>query len=154
HLQTFTFRSLPQAVARAFKDERILDFDGSVEKGKLGTTLVLNVTLAEGKDPERAMEQVLDTVIRLWFTSNARRMAVPSTAGPFDMLLRVGMGWTITSEALASESILERNLQRAQMAHYTGDISYISRQMQTLGKMGAGDMSAFAYEWLARNRAR
>jgi len=154
HLQTFAARALPGAVAGAFRDEQILDIGGSLQRGKLGSTLVLDVVLAEGKDPARAMEQVLDKLIELWFTRNAARFADPSSVGPFERRLQVGMGQTITSEALASESLLERNIQRVQTAHLTGDISYIGREMQSLAKMGAGDLSAFAFEWLARTRAR
>jgi predicted Zn-dependent peptidase len=154
HLQTFAFRALPGAIGAAFKDEQILDIGGSLQRGKLGSTLVLEVLLAEGKDPERAMGQVLDKVISLWFDRRHLLNDDPSYAGPYELRLRVGIGQSITSEALASESLVDRSVQRIQMAHFTGDISYMSREMQSLGKMGAGDVSSFAWDWLARSRAR
>jgi zinc protease len=153
HLQTFAFRTLPGALLRAFKDEDLLDISGSLERGKLGSTLVISVDLAEGKSPEKALEQLLDQIIRLWMPSN-HNFADPSWAGPADLQLRLGMGRTIVREALASESLLDRDVQRAQTAHFTGDPSYLTRQMKSLGTMAAGDLSRFAFEWLSRSRAR
>lgn len=155
HLQSFAFRALPGALSGAFKDDEILDIGGSLDRGKLGSTLVLDVVLAEGKSPERAMEQVLDQMIWLWMGPNPDTYnRDPGYMGPFERRLQIGTGQTIISEALASESLVQRNVQRAQMAHFTGDVSYLSREMVSLGTMGAGNLSHFAYEWLSRGRAR
>src|SRR5262249_26747638 len=149
HLQTFAFRTLPGALLRAFKDEDLLDISGSLERGKLGSTLVISVDLAEGKSPEKALEQLLDQIVSIWMPPNTN-----TYAGPFETRLRLGIGRTIVREALASESLLDRNVQRAQTAHFTGDPSYLTRQMKSLGDMGAGDLSKFTFDWLSRTRAR
>src|SRR5262249_4413145 len=52
-----------------FKNDDILDIRASLEREKIGSQLVLTVVLASGKNPEGAMESVLDEVYRTWAQS-------------------------------------------------------------------------------------
>lgn len=60
----------------------------------------------------------------------------------------------VVGEVVETESVLRRAVDRAVLAHWTGDSSAWDKDMTALTDLGASKWQAFSTEWLSRARAR
>jgi len=152
HLERFT-RQVFEAVS-AWAGTGSSDVAGVrtwLDRGKHGTTLICAVLLKEGKNPERSLERVLDQVIRIWEPSNVSSAATTLSADrSFARLQRTAL----VGFALQSESVLGRAEEKATLVHLTGDLGAWGKDIAAIAQLSAPKMEQFAFEWLARDRAR
>lgn len=110
------------------------------------------MTLATGKDPEGTLEWVLDQVYAVWATGGGGDSAAEARAHQFRLnhLER----FAAVQLAREAESLRDRSLERALLTHLTGNPAFLREELAAITSLGAGDISAFAYRWLNRGRAR
>ncbi len=137
------------SAAAATPGSNIAGVDTSLYEGRYGNTLVCSVSLKEGKEPEKALERVLDQVVRIWASSGGTRAVVAASLG-FDRLQKMAL----VGMALKAESVRERAVDKATLIHWTGDPLAWGKDMQGLRDLSRSKVEAFAYEWLTRDRAR
>src|SRR5208283_4796989 len=94
----------------------IAGVDTSLNEGRYGNTLVCSVSLKEAKEPDKALERVLDQLVRVWAPSERTNTVINASLG-FDRLQKMA----IVRLALQTESVKERAVDKATLIHWTGD---------------------------------
>lgn len=153
YLEQFAATVLEAFTSSAFDDDDVLALRTSLAREKSGSTLVLTVTLASGKNPEAAMDRVLDQVYRTWSGQGAWGDSVTLARGHQLQLNRLAR-FAVVDLARTAESLLDRSLGRARFTHLIGDPTYLRSELKAIGSLGAGEIPSFSYRWFDRGRAR
>lgn len=154
--QLAVYTALSGPLSGVFRDEDVTGLRTRLQRGKTGSTLVVTVLLAQGKNPDKVFERALDQLFKLYAASgdvfNSRRqMAVAGARGGW---LQQGKASSVVQFAARWESILERTLALAEAAHLTGDALGPIREIDATASIPRNDLSAFVASWLTRERAR
>lgn len=121
----------------------------SLNEGRYGNTLICEVVLKEGQDPEKSLERILDQTVKIWLPGTSVREIESANRG-FANLQKAA----IVRVALRTESILARAEEKAVLIHWTGDPLAWGKDMRAMFELNAGKLESFAYDWLSRDRAR
>jgi zinc protease len=158
------------------KNSDIKSIRATLVEGRDGTTVICAVALKEGRDPEKSLEKVLDQFHRFSNPSavtgkNSGEQAVGALdssmgnfnfttlstlvqAVPVDVQIPRFKMTAVVDDATETESVLERSVDRATLAHYTGDSSTWDKEMVATTEIGPSRWQNFTLQWLSRDRAR
>jgi zinc protease len=145
--QTVFLRSSSRA---ATPGSDIAGLGAYLEEGRYANTLVCVVHLKRGRDPEKSLERVLDQIVRMWAQSEGGTNAAINSDVDFHWMQNTA----VVDEALKTESVLARALEKATLIHRTGDPQAWGKNIKAIYELRRGKMTSFAYEWLSRERAR
>lgn len=149
-------------------DSDIVDVSTGLVPGKDASLLLCQVDLRSGSHPERSLEHVLDKLADIWSSKSSSvglrpgqlrgtRMATQSRA---DDVLAQDYAFVnvqrsaVTSMMFGAESLVTRGIERARLAHFTGDPATYSRSLRAIMSVAPSKVMDFAYEHLTRARAR
>jgi zinc protease len=135
-------------------DEDVIGIGTYLQQGKLGSTLILTLVLAEGKNPERTTELVLDQIAYLWRAETGSNNRALRKVFAEEHLLTQWRTFSTVEQALQFESLVDRNVRRAEFAHLLGDPDLFGRQRQDIVDVTWSQMAHFAERWVNRSRAR
>jgi zinc protease len=78
----------------------------------------------------------------------------PDAVTPADVQVARFQMTAVANEAEETESVLARAVDRATLAHYTGDSSAWEKDMTAITEIGPSKWQNFTLKWLSRDRAR
>jgi zinc protease len=106
------------------------------------------VVLREGTSAERSADHVLNQLYRNWMRVEGEAPQVADVR--FAQQRARAVTWTMVE----AQDIRERGRQRAQFAHFSGDLTLYSRHLDALAAFGRGQLADFHNAYLNRERAR
>jgi zinc protease len=151
YLERFVQIGVEAVGASEFEYGDVAGVTSSLSLEKLGSTLVLSVTLSRPNEPERAMDRVLDQLYALWAPGEGNSAA---EAKSHRVILGRLERYATVALAEESESLLDRTVKRAQLTHLTGNPTILASELRAMTQLGEGAFSTFAHRWLSRDRAR
>jgi zinc protease len=148
HLARLATGGLQNALDHALDTDNDV-IGGSVElvPGAHATTVIARVLLREGSHPEKSAELVLNGLVYNW------------AGGTLEPNLQVNgferrIARAATIMLFESENLEQRAIERANFAHFTGDLALYGRRMDALESLGPTDAEGFYRKYLNRDRAR
>ena len=105
-----------------------------------------------GSDPARSAERMIDQLVQLWTSSGGASSSDAVRRAEAQFLVRRNQ--TLVDLASDLEDLGERAVLRAQLVHVTGENTAVGRELRSIGELTTGSVQAFAYQYLARDRAR
>ncbi|MCY1021073.1 M16 family metallopeptidase [Pyxidicoccus sp. MSG2] len=149
-VQEFVRASLDRNLWGAVRsDGDIAGISTGLVPGTRASLLVVRVQLSRGDHPQRSAEKVLDMVHKAW-SNSVEAGDVLGNEADFQAARRN----VITGMVLESEHLLSRTLRRALLTHFTLDVRSYTRSQMAQMALGGSQVTAFAYTWLQRERAR
>jgi zinc protease len=140
YLQTFLASGLESIATHSVADNDVVSIRASIERGKLGSTLVLIAVLRTGADPKATANHILRVVSRLenisasWFEKSK--------------------ALSVVALARSTDDIQDRLVARAELAHLTGDPLTYRRELTAIQQLKRNDLESMAWEWMRAGRAR
>jgi zinc protease len=130
-------------------DEDIADIDTELISGTRASLLVVRVSLKKGEHPDRTATRVLKQVHQLWENQSSREDARDGYRRFLEMRRTVFVGL-----ALEAENLLDRARTRAELTHFSMDVTAYARTRDALVALNRPQITGFARQWLQRDRAR
>jgi zinc protease len=133
-----------------FHDPDIVGTSASISQGAQASLLVGRVVLREGADPQRSLMHVLDQLYRNWALSER----------PWERGLAADVRFShqrvrlVTGTMFDAQDIRSRAVERAEFAHFSGDVSVYSKNMVALEHVDREQLAKFYETYLNRERAR
>jgi zinc protease len=153
YIQNFLASAVAQEAGGAFRTESdVVGISTFVDRGRQSSTLIVEVQLGEGKNPEKSGERIIDQLINLWEPAPTGLTDVVNKARERRFLrLR---GTALVRVAESGEALTTRSQQRAELFHLTGDPRSFTRDLAGLSQLSSAKFERYTYEWLTRDRAR
>jgi hypothetical protein len=85
---------------------------------------------------------------------NAKLLSTAESGVSVDVQIPRFKMTAVVDDATEAESVLERAMDRATLAHYTGDSSSWDKDMIAMTDIGPSRWQNFTLQWLSRDRAR
>jgi zinc protease len=130
-------------------DEDIADIHTELISGTRASLLVVRVALKKGERPDRTANRVLKQVHQLWEKQSDEEDARDGYRRFLQMRRTIFVGM-----ALEAEDPLDRARRRAELTHFSMDVSAYARTRGALAALNRPEITGFARQWLQRDRAR
>jgi zinc protease len=108
------------------------------------SSMSVNPGLPQSVQPNTGGDSALSTSVR----------GRPDVATPADVQVTRFQMTAVVDQAVETESVLRRAVDRATLAHYTGDSAAWDKDMTALTDLGPSRWLNFGLKWLSRDRAR
>jgi zinc protease len=147
HLAQLAIGGVNGAVDHASEvDNDVIGGSVSLAPGTQASTIIARILLREGSHPEKSIGYVLNGLVDNWLTDASPDMQ------------RTWFQQTIASAAtlmlFESEDMTDRAPERADFAHFTGDLAFYGHRLEALGQIGPTQMQEYYARYLNRDRAR
>jgi len=153
YLDQFVTRMAARATAWAtIHDPDLVGVGATLIRGRAGSMLLCYGRLREGTNPARSAEGMIDQLVQLWTSSGGASSSDAVRRAEAQFLVR--RNGTLVDLASDLEDLGERAVLRAQLVHVTGENAAVGRELRSIGELTTGSVQAFAYQYLARDRAR
>ncbi|MET0594613.1 MAG: pitrilysin family protein, partial [Polyangiaceae bacterium] len=127
-------------------DSDVIGGSADLIPGVQSSMVLARVILREGSHPERSAEFVLNGLMENWLNgTNLRAHQVW-----FERVI----ARAATTMLFESEDISERAIERANFAHFTGDLGYVGHRLDAVGALNPSQLETFYSQYLNRDRAR
>jgi zinc protease len=130
-------------------DEDIADIHTELIPGTRASVLVVRVALKKGEHPDRTATRVLKQVHQLWEKQSDEADARDGYRRFLEMRRTIFVGM-----ALEAEDLLDRARRRAELTHFSMDVTAYARTRGALAALERPEITGFARQWLQRDRAR
>jgi zinc protease len=130
------------------EDTNMQSFSAGLDPGRQASLLWACVVLRDGANVERSAEHVLNQLYRSWVGPEGEPPRVA------EVRFAQQKAAILTRTAVEAQDIRVRGLERAQVAHFSGDASLYTRSLQALAGVGRGDLATYHSAYLNRDRAR
>jgi zinc protease len=122
----------------------------TLDRGVQASLLVGRVVLREGADPQRSLTRVLDQLYRNWALDER-----PWERGlAEEVRFTHQRGQLATATMFDAQDIRTRAIERAEFAHFSGDVTVYSKSMAALAQVDRAKLAEFYQTYLNRERAR
>ena len=154
YLEQFVARLAARASAVAVAhDPDLVSVGTTLIRGRSGSMLLCFGRLRDGSSPGRSAEAMLDQLFRTWAVV-PRAMSLSDQVRGQEATFLVQRNQAYVGLASELEHLEGRAVMRAQLVHATGEVNAVSREMQSISQLSAGQVAAFAHRYLDRGRAR
>jgi zinc protease len=127
-------------------DPDIVGTSATIRRGVQASLLVGHVVLREGADPQRSLTRVLDELYRNWALDERPLVA--------DVRFSHERMRLVTGTMIDAQDIRARAIERAEYAHFAGDVTMYSKNMSALARVDREQLVKFYETYLNRERAR
>ncbi|HET9155163.1 MAG TPA: insulinase family protein, partial [Myxococcaceae bacterium] len=154
YLDQFVARLASRAAAVAVAhDPDLVGVGTTLIRGRSGSMLLCFGRLRDGSNPARSAEAMLDQLFRTWAVV-PRAVSLSDQVRGQESAFLVQRNKAYVGLASELEHFEGRAVMRAQLVHATGEVNAVSREMQSIGQLSAGQVASFANRYLDRGRAR
>jgi zinc protease len=153
YLDQFVTRMAVRATAWAtIHDPDLVGVGATLIRGRTGSMLLCYGRLRDGSNPARSAEAMVDQLVQLWTVSGGASSSDAVRRAEAQFLVRRNQ--TLVDLATDLEDLGDRAVLRAQLVHMTGETTAVGRELRSIGELTTGSVQSFAYQYLARGRAR
>jgi zinc protease len=133
-----------------YHDPDIVGTAASISGGVQASLLVGRVVLREGADPKRSLTHVLDELYRNWaLADHPWEQGLVQDVRFSHQRMRL-----VTGTMVDAQDIRARAVERAEFAHFAGDVTVYSKNMAALAQVDREQLAKFYETYLNRDRAR
>jgi zinc protease len=136
--------------AADLNDQDIVGTSAFISRGVQASLLVGRVVLRDGADPQRSLTRVLDRLYRNWSLFDRQWLQGQVE----DVRFSHQRTRLVTGTVLDAQDIRARAVERAEFAHFSGDVTVYSKNIEALGHVDREQLTKFYQTYLNRDRAR